>query len=183
MIVNAASKKKFKEDIVPLFDKVIFTSEKPFIIPLFKTKEEYNSYFYFIYHAAIYKTITFIQGYEIDFEDYTDIFKRYIHNETIHGSTTIYYQRKAILKISPHTNKDNSKTEAIYPLYKKLIESDKDLFTFDKDILSKIKKEKEKENSDYNNAVEQNKKNRQAKKDRKAKKDNDDDQNVGFEDF
>jgi hypothetical protein len=143
-MINKINKVKFEKELMPLFDKVFFSSNEPFIIPAFQDEKEYNSFFYFIYHASIYKTISFIHNKKINFEEYLDIFKRYIYDETARGSTIIYYQKKPILKIEPYKNKDNVTTEAIFPLYKKLID-------FDKDILSKIEKDKVSEKADSNN--------------------------------
>ena len=146
-MLNEINNKKFEKELKPIFNKFKFSSDKPFILPSFQKKEDYDSYFYTIYHAAIYKTITFIQDFELSLEEYVDIYKRYIHKETVAGSTTIYYQNKAILKIEPYRLKDGNKTEAIYPL-------NTDLINFDKEVLSTVEKEKEEIgewNKDFNN--------------------------------
>ncbi len=149
-MLNDINKEKFDKELKPIFEKFKFSSNEPFIIPSFKKKEDYEAFFYTVFHASVYKTISHIQDYDLNLEEYYDIYKRYISKETMNGQTIIFYQKQAIIKITPYTNKDGSKTEAIYPLHT-------DLINFDKNDLKNIKNEKadiKKIEEDFNNQSE-----------------------------
>lgn len=136
MLNNKIEQDKFEKEVVPLFEKIKFSSNDPFLIPALKDQEEYNYLFYTIFHGAVYKTLLTIKNKKVfSYNEYMDLYNRCITTEVFGGETTIFYFKNPILKVSTYKDKiTNLTSEAIYPLYQKTIENDMN-------ILNKIKKD------------------------------------------
>ena len=145
MLDQVISEENFKKDILPIFEKIKFSSADPFQIPPLKDIKEYDSFFYYIFHGAIYKTLlTIKEKKSLLYSEYLEIYERCITNEVFNNETTVFYLQEPILKISKY--KDEATVliaEQIFPLFIKTIENDID-------FLSKIK-EQEKLNQKFMN--------------------------------
>ena len=145
MGVKDLNKEDFENELIPLFNKVYFDSDKPFLIPYLEDKTEYGHFFNIIYHAAIYKHLCFYKDLELNYEEYNRLFNNSITFETYDGFTYVNYFSKPIIKVGIYRDVDGH-AEAIYPL-------DKDLIKQDIEALALIEKQ-EKQLEDYEKRME-----------------------------
>jgi hypothetical protein len=138
MLKQEIDEEKFEKELLPIFEKIKFSSADPFRIPPLKNIKEYDSFFYFIFHGAIYKTLLTIKEKDkLSHSEYIELYERCITNEVFNGETTVFYHKEPILKISKYKDEASGLTaEQIFPLYTQTIENDMN-------ILSKIKKQEE----------------------------------------
>jgi hypothetical protein len=120
---NNIKKDIFENEILPIFNKIYFADDSPFLIPYIEDKKEYNYLFNIFYHASIYKTLCFLKNIQLTYKEYINLFNNTINSKTFDGFTYIYYFNEAILKIGSYQDEDNL-ADAIYPLNDNLIKSD-----------------------------------------------------------
>lgn len=135
----------FEKEVLPLFDKFYFSSNEPFLLPHIDNKQEYDHLFNIIYHASIYKHLCFFKNFKLNYEEYSRLFNTTLSFETFDGFTYVKYLSKPIIKIGTYQNEDNSISNSIYPLNKKVIDNDIENLKY----LEEVEEQIESANNDF----------------------------------
>lgn len=117
------NKEDFENELIPLFKKVYFSSNEPFLIPYIEDITEYNHFFNIFYHASIYKHLCFYRNLDLNYDEYIRLYNSTINTETYDGFTYVNYFSKPILKVGIYEDKEGY-SEAIYPLDEELVDKD-----------------------------------------------------------
>jgi len=122
------NEEKFKNEVIPIFEKIKFSSGEPFLIPPLSDPEEYNYMFYIFFHGAIYKTLLTIKNIDyLSYQEYINLCNRSISKELFNSITTISYFNTPILEISQYQDSETKLfSESIRPLFKQSIDNDID---------------------------------------------------------